>query len=111
MKFLENKYNLKISEKTRDDLLNFQIFLLSTREDYNEIKSATFSYNLKNFFVNESELKNGKKTYFYHNMNLEKDPIEWAYKTIWFGRYSTKYKFHPEFLEELQNEIEISSNI
>ena len=111
MKFLENKYNLKISEKTRDDLLNFQIFLLSTREDYNEIKSATFSYNWKNFFVNESELKNGKKSYFYHNMNLEKDPIEWAYKTIWFGRYSTKYKFHPEFLEELQNEIEISSNI
>ena len=46
----------------------------------------------------------------YQNKNLEKDPIEWAYKTIWFGRYSTQYKFHPEFLDEIKNKIEVSSN-
>ena len=108
MRFLENKYELQTSEKTIEDLINFQIFLLTTREDHSETKSFESSHNWKEFFINDLELENSKNMYSYHNKNLETDPIEWAYKTIWFGRYSTKYKFHPEFLEEIQNKIEIN---
>ena len=109
-KFLENKYRLESSPKIIDDLINFQIFLLTTREDFKGTKSAGFSHNWKDYFVNKSELKDSKRSYIYQNKNSEQDPIEWAYKTIWFGRYSIKYKFHPEFLDEVKNKIEISSN-
>jgi radical SAM superfamily enzyme YgiQ (UPF0313 family) len=108
MRFLENKYKLQTSEKTIEDLINFQIFLLTTREDHSKIKSFESSHNWKEFFTNNLELENCKKMYSYSNKNLETDPIEWAYKTIWFGRYSTKYKCHPEFLEEIQNEIQLN---
>ena len=109
-KFLENKYRLESSPKIIDDLINFQIFLLTTREDSKGTKSAGFSHNWKDYFVNKSELKDSKRSYIYQNKNSEQDPIEWAYKTIWFGRYSIKYKLHPEFLDEVKNKIEISSN-
>ena len=108
IKFLEEKYNLHTSEKIIQDLINFQIFLLTTREDYSKTKSFEFLYNWKEFFVENLELTDCKTMYSYPNQNVETDPIEWAYKTIWFGRYSTKYKFHPEFLEEIPHRIQLN---
>ena len=109
--FLEQKYNFKTPEKTLNDLIKFQIFLLTTREDFTDIKSEDFIYNWKDFFVNNSELTENSKKYYYTNLVSEKDQIQWAYQTIWFGRYATQYKFHPEFLEETNNQIQLNPEI
>ena len=108
VKFLEKKYNLNTSDEIIQDLINFQIFLLTTREDHSETKYFESSYNWKEFYIENAELTNHKTLYSYLNQNTETDPIEWAYKTIWFGRYSTKYKFHAEFLEEIQNKVQLN---
>jgi len=109
--FLEQKYNFQTSKKMIDDLIKFQLFLLTTREDFDEIKSADFMYNWKDFFVNNIKLVENLKKYYYTNLVAEKDPSQWAYKTIWFGRYGTKYKFHPEFLEERSDQINLKPKL
>ena len=48
---------------------------------------------------------------FRRNQLTEKNSIEWAYKTIWFGRYATQYKFHPEFLEDENSKIQLNPEI
>ena len=85
--------------------------MLTTREDFGEIKSADFMYNWKDFFVNNIKLVENLKKYYYTNLVAEKDPSQWAYKTIWFGRYGTKYKFHPEFLEERSDQINLKPKL
>ena len=68
-------------------------------------------YNWKDFFVNNIKLVENLKKYYYTNLVAEKDPSQWAYKTIWFGRYGTKYKFHPEFLEERSDQINLKPKL
>ena len=109
--FLEEKYQYHTPFNILKDLIKFQIFLLTTREDYEETKSDNFEFNWKDFLVNGSNLIQEKKNYYYKNLVTEKDAHQWAYKTIWFGRYQSKYKFHPEFLQETKEEIKIPQNV
>ena len=99
LKFLEEKLHLETSDEMINDLVKFQIFLLTTRTD-SELKTETFLFDWKDFFVNHSELSKNEKNYFYENPVLEPEKILWGYKTIWYGRQSIIYKFHPENLKE-----------
>ena len=101
--FLEQKFKFSTNEKEINDLVKFQIFLLTTNEGQKQIKSEQFSFDWKEYFVNDSELIEIDKNYFYKNLIIEDDTILWGYRTIWYGRQSKNYKFHPEKLEE--NEI------
>ena len=83
-----------------NDLIEFQIFLLTTREDQDDEKTKDFEFNWKEFFVKDTEINEIGKTYTYTNLVKERDPIEWGFKTIFYGRSSKKYKFHPELLNE-----------
>lgn len=109
--YFEKTQNYKTPTKILTDLVKWNVFLLTTRNNIDDIKSAEFDFNWKNFFVNNHELKNVKKRYFYKNLITEKDPIMWTWKTIFFGRPSKKYKFHPEFLNEEQSEILVETKI
>ena len=103
MNFLEKKFKFFTDKKEINDLIKFQIFLLTTNEGQKTIKSEQFFFDWKEYFVNDSELTEIDKNYFYKNLIIDNDPVLWRYRTIWYGRQSKNYKFHPEKLEE--NEI------
>jgi len=83
-----------------NDLIEFQIFLLTTREDQQNEKTKNFEFNWKEFFINHTKINEVGKTYTYKNLVIEENSIEWGFKTIFYGRSSKKYKFHPELLNE-----------
>ena len=97
---VKTKFNYNTSNDILQDLIKFQIFLLTTRDELNEIKSGQFNFNWKNFFVENKKLKSQSSDYYYQNPITEKDPFDWATNTIWFGRFTQKYKFRPENLQE-----------
>jgi radical SAM superfamily enzyme YgiQ (UPF0313 family) len=99
LRFLEIKMKIKTSEKIMKDLIKFQLFLLTTRDD-DMIKNETFEHDWKNFFILNSSIIEQKKSYFCKNLVVEKDPILWNFKTVWYGRQIKNYKTHPEDLEE-----------
>jgi putative methyltransferase len=99
LKFLESKQDFNTKSEILYDLVKFQLFLLTTRDDSKEIKSDDFEYNWKNFFTNNDKLIGSKNNYKYKNLVLEEDPILWGYEAIFYGRSSKKYKFHPESLQ------------
>ena len=99
LKFLEETLNFDTPDEILNDLIKFQIFLITTRQN-SEIKSARFHFNWKNYFINGSKLKQIENDYNYKNLVIEHDQILWGYRTIWYGRQSKSYKLHPEALEE-----------
>jgi len=98
--YLEKKFNYTTKKNMMNDLIEFQIFLLTTREDQQNDKTKDFEFNWKEFFVKNTKIDEIEKTYTYKNLVIEKNPIEWGFKTIFYGRSSKKYKFHPELLNE-----------
>jgi radical SAM superfamily enzyme YgiQ (UPF0313 family) len=109
LKFLENKMGYDTSTVLLEDLLKFQVFLLSTKDDVDELKSETFDYNWKNFFINNSaQLEPSKKRYYFKNMILEKDPLKWNYHAVFWGRRARKYKAHPERIFEDKSFLEMN---
>ena len=104
LKFLDAKLQLNSNDELVSDLIKFQIFLLTIRTD-SKMKNETFLFDWKNFFINKSKLSKTEKNYFYKNPILENDKILWGYKTIWYGRQSMNYKFHPENLQEKESII------
>ena len=111
LRFLENKKAFNSEYSILDDLVKFQIFLLTTRDEDEEVKSNEFNFNWKNFFVKNEELINSKNNYNYKNLVLEKDKILWGFKTIFYGRTSKKYKFHPEFLQQGRTKSELVQTV
>ena len=41
---------------------------------------------------------------------IEKDPIKWSYKVMWYGRRQENYKFHAENLQEELDDAKTSEN-
>ena len=74
--------------------------ILGSVHEFKPIKTKDFEFNWKEFFVKDTEINEIGKTYTYTNLVKERDPIEWGFKTIFYGRSSKKYKFHPELLNE-----------
>ncbi len=99
VEFLENKKEIHTKSEILNDLIKFQIFLLTTREHLEEIKEEKFVYDWKDYFVNNSAIIKNKVKYFYKNKIIEEDPIKWIWKVIWFGRKEIKYKIFPRFLQ------------
>ena len=109
LKFLENKMGYNTSLNVLEDLIKFQVFLLSTRDDVEEIKSETFQFDWKDFFVNNSNmLKPARKKYYFKNMIVESDPIKWNCQAVFWGRRARKYKAHPERIYEYKSFSEIN---
>ena len=99
--FVNEQCGLNDSEKLLGDLSNFQVFILTTRDYKDEIKSNKFKFAWKNFFTGkDSTLYEKDSTYCFRNPIDENDPIKWGYKTIWYGRRSRDYKCQPENLKD-----------
>jgi len=108
IEYLEEKHGFNTSKDFLNDLIKFQSFLITDRNDGNTFKREFFEYDWKNYFLNNEPLKSHKKCYQYKNKVIEKDPIKWGYKVMWYGRRQEKYKCHIEILQE---EDEILSNL
>ena len=109
--FVNEQCGLNDSEKLLGDLSNFQVFILTTRDYKDEIKSNKFKFAWKNFFTgNDSTLCEKDSTYSFRNPIDENDPIKWGYKTIWYGRRSRDYKCHPENLKDDDSMIKTGFN-
>ena len=98
--YIEQSHEFNTDYNILKDLIKFQVFLLTTRNDLEEIKSHDFNFNWKNFFVGNEKLQPQSKTYFYKNLVTEQDQMKWCAETAFFGRHEKKYKFHPEELSE-----------
>jgi len=103
--FLENKLEIKTDAGILNDLIKFQIFLLTMKEDKREQKEENLDFNWKDYFVNDKKLEQSKVCYTYKNQILENDDVQWLIKTLWYGRSGTKYKLRPEALEEGKSEM------
>ena len=99
LSFFEEKHQSSTPKDIINDLVEFQVFLLTTRKQ-EKIKSEQFDYDWKNFFTTNDSLKKGNKKYFYKNKVIEDDPIQWNYAAIWYGRATQQFKFLPESLQE-----------
>lgn len=107
--FIDKKFNLNTPEKLLNDLVKFEVFTLSIRDNKDEVKSENFEFDWKNFFTNDgNELKQISKRYYYKNLVIENDPIMWGYKTIWYGRRAGNYKCQLQRLQE--DEMSISDS-
>ena len=92
IEFVDEKLNLKNPKKVLHDLTKFQLFMLTTRNNKNKLKTESFEFDWKNYFMTNSKLTQKNITYTYDNLVTESDEMKWSYKTIWYGRRSRDYK-------------------
>ena len=105
LRWLEKKLGYKTDINLLEDLVRFQVFLLSTMDHKESYKVKTFSYDWKEFFsqregaqiIDPSMIS---KTFSWQNKVTLSDKVEWCYKVMWIGRKQGKYKCHLETLFE-----------
>ena len=102
--FLEKKLNLNSNIEILDDLIHFQVFILSTMDNKEILKTHIAKYNWKNFLLSDANSINDlileDIEYSWKNKVTLTDKAEWCYKAIWVGRNQGNYKCHLEFLDE-----------
>jgi len=109
--YINDECKLNESDIILRDLAKFQVFILTTRDYKDEIKSSKFECDWKEFFIeNNSILSKKECTYSYKNPINESDFVKWGYKTIWYGRRPRDYKCVPENLSITELKIEQVSN-
>jgi radical SAM superfamily enzyme YgiQ (UPF0313 family) len=106
--FINTKKNLNISQNIMNDLIEFQLFLLTTKDQKEQTKSKKFNYDWKSFFTTDFELNQKHVKYEYKNLITTSDDFSWNYETIWFGRFKQKYKISPK---KLDNVISLSKYV
>ncbi len=105
--FLEKAHSFKTTTVMLTDLIRFQVYLLSLKDDLRIVKTEKFNFNWKEHFINNVGLKPTSIQYIHKNLMNEKDPIKWAWEVMWFGRFTQRYKCHPEGLQESRYELEL----
>ena len=99
--FLENKVKCTSNPEIINDIVKFQVFLLTLRQYLDETKSEEFLFDWKSYFVDDdATIQQISKVFHYKNQITEPDPIKWIWEVVWFGHKEMKYKFNPLFLEE-----------
>ncbi|MBC8294249.1 MAG: cobalamin B12-binding domain-containing protein [Pelagibacterales bacterium] len=103
LNFFEQKNQLNTNKSLISDLVNFQVFLLTTRDDSREIKQMTFENYWHEYFQSDLPLKNEQISYFFKNPVQENDYVKWGFESIWWGRAQRKFKSDPDSIEILEN--------
>lgn len=100
--YLNSRLGFTIDTEIIEDIVKFQVFLLSTMDRKENIKSHDSEYPWKEFFINNylslSALVRKKTQYSWKNKVTLEDKADWCYRAIWVGRNQGNYKCHPEFL-------------
>lgn len=108
IKYLQSRLNLQVNWDVIKDLVQFQVFLLSTMDRKEAVKTHRSLYQWKEFLVEGkaslSCLTAKPVDYSWNNKVTLENKAEWCYKAIWVGRNQGNYKCHPEFLAAVQVE-------
>jgi radical SAM superfamily enzyme YgiQ (UPF0313 family) len=108
IKYLQSRLNLPVNWDVIKDLVQFQVFLLSTMDRKEAVKTHRSLYQWKEFLVegktNLNCLAAKPVDYSWNNKVTLENKAEWCYKAIWVGRNQGNYKCHPEFLAAAQVE-------
>jgi len=100
--YLHRRLNLSVPEEIVEDLVRFQVFLLSTMDHKEPVKIQRSKYQWKEFLVEGrtslDDLVAVTTEYSWANKVTLENRAEWCYKAIWVGRNQGNYKCHPEFL-------------
>ena len=103
LKFLQDRLKLPVNPEILEDLVRFQVFLLSTMDHKAPVKSFHAKFAWKEFLVEGrdslDELDAIATEYSWNNKVTLENKAEWCYKAIWVGRNQGNYKCHPEFLD------------
>ena len=102
VRHLHSQLNLTVDAGITDDLVRFQVFLLSTMDRKEAVKTHRSKYAWKEFLIEGhrklDDLVAQPTEYSWDNKVTIEDKAEWCYKAIWVGRNQGNYKCHPEFL-------------
>ena len=113
LNWLEIKLGYKTDASVLEDLVRFQVFILSTMDRKENLKVHVSQYAWKDFLVNGNrsiaELEQGPRRYSWQNKVTLEDKAEWCYRAIWVGRNQGNYKCHPEFLHETDDSRTINA--
>jgi hypothetical protein len=102
--YFETKFGFKTDRVMLEDLVHFQVFLLSTMDRKEPVKRYQAKYGWKEFLINGhtslNELDRTAREYSWNNKVAEANTPEWCYKAIWVGRNQCNYKCHPQALQD-----------
>jgi hypothetical protein len=104
--YLEGRFRYGTAASLIEDLVDFQVFILSTMDRKEPVKTHESKFAWKDFLTaghtSIEDLKNVPMEYSWVNKVTLTEKAEWCYKAIWVGRNQGNYKCHPEFLDEKQ---------
>lgn len=104
LRYLEERLEYGDDMEMIEDLVDFQIFLLSVMDRKEPVKNHVAKYAWKDFLLNGNakiaELNRSPREYSWENKVTESDRAQWCYKAIWVGRNQGNYKCHLEHLNE-----------
>ncbi len=99
--YAKNTLSLQVDNLLLEDLISFQLFLLTIRDNLGKLKKYQGQYDWKKYFQSNGiqSLTYETVAYSYKNPVVEKDVVKWIYETMWYGRGRRKYKTSIEILE------------
>jgi radical SAM superfamily enzyme YgiQ (UPF0313 family) len=104
MHFLEDRLGYQTPTAVLDDLAAFQVFILSTMDNKEAVKTFSPHYAWREFFMTNAshiaDLHPSSSEYSWANKVTDENLAEWCYKAIWVGRNQCNYKVHPDVLNE-----------
>ncbi len=100
--FLESKKDYQTKSHLLEDLIKWNVFLLTTRNNKDSTKIETFKFTWKDYFSNDSQLQEIYKRYSYKNKVTSTNGKTWSWETIFVGRWETKFKMYPLLLEDVE---------
>lgn len=103
LKHLEKELSFGTDIEVIEDLVAFQVFILSTMDHKAELKKHISKFGWKEFLVDGvgeiDALEQSSRQYSWKNKVTLEDTAEWCYRAIWVGRNQGNYKCHPEHLD------------
>lgn len=104
LRYLEERLGVGTEGDILDDLVRFQVFLLSTMDHKQPVKTYTAEYAWKDFLIDGcqsvDDLHHVPTAYAWDNKVTDDDLMQWCCEAIWVGRKQGNYKVRPESLRE-----------
>lgn len=104
LSYLEERLTAGTDPRILDDLVRFQVFLLSTMDHREPVRRYTAEYAWKDFLVqggtHPDDLRSAPTEYSWTSKVTDEDSTQWCYRAIWVGRTQGNYRCRPESLLE-----------
>ncbi len=100
--FLESKKDYRSRIDLLQDLVKWNVFLLTTRDSNESTKKEIFKFAWKDYFTDSPQLQETQRMYSYLNKVTSTDGKTWSWETVFDGRWETKFKIYPSLLDDIE---------